>query len=338
MQSGKPLLSVLVPAFNAEKFIGVCIRSLLVQTYTPIEILICDDGSSDNTWQVINRFSDSRIKAFRNSRNIGKNQTSIFLFEQAMGEYISIHDADDISSCSRFQEQMSFLMSDPDYAMCGTNFVRFLNNGKIVGRSNLAIKYEVIRESIKSESQFHGPTIVFKREIIPQVGGLYRYFTCAEDIDLTMRITEKFKVANLPGHLYFYRHEALSLTNNIRGYNTDRFAHFRLLYYLAEERYANGGLDSLMLGDKQKVDEKVSEFKNEFERDPEIVLRKGVFRLLHVYMYKNALLLAWIAVSRNCSAANMKCLCYTVLQFVKGNFQLLRARQKIDLSFLTSES
>jgi len=334
MQSDNSLLSVLVPAYNAGRFIDTCIESLLSQTYGRIEILVCDDGSTDDTWSKMNEFKDPRLHLFQNVSNLGKNQTALFLLEQSSGDFVTVHDADDISLNCRFEKQMSFLLHNPDFVMCGTNFVSFLNNGKVIRKSNLETDDSIIRELIKKESQFHGPTIVFRKNIIPLVGGLYRYFTRAEDIDFTMRVTEKFRVCNLPGHYYYYRHDRFSLTNNIMGYNIERLAHGKLLYYLAEERSSNGGIDSLMQGDIEKVNFLVNQFKREYEDDPEIALRKGVFRLLEMRMYRNAIALAWISMVRKRSFLNFKCLVYSSIEYFKGNFRLCLNKEKVDLSFL----
>jgi len=334
MQFDKPLLSVLVPAYNVEKYIGACIRSLLRQTYPAIEILICDDASSDNTWEKANEFSDDRLHAFRNSNNLGKNQTSDFLLKHCKGDYVTIHDADDFSSPDRFENQISFLVKNPEYAMCGSNYISFLNNGKVIARSNLSIDDAVIREQIKRQSQFHGPTIVIKKSVIADVGGLYRFFKRAEDIDLTMRVTEKFKVCNLPGYYYYYRHQPFSLTNDVKGYSIERLAHFKLLYYLAEERASNHGIDTLMLGDMNRLNRLVSEFKKEYEHDPEIALRRGAFRLLYMRLYSNAVKVAWVAMVDKPNIINLKCLVYTLIHYVKGKIKLIRTMERVDPGLL----
>lgn len=334
MQAGKPLLSVLVPAFNVEKYISVCLRSLLLQTYTDVEILVCDDASTDKTWSKMQQFEDSRLSIFRNSSNLGKNKTSAFLLSKCKGEYVTVHDADDFSSSDRFENQMNFLLENCEYVMCGTNYISFLDSGKIVARSQLATDDETIRERITKESQFHGPTVVFKRSVISQVGGLYRYFTRAEDIDFTMRVAEKFKVCNLPYYYYFYRHQELSLTNHVKGYDVERLAHHKLLYYLASERKLNGGVDTLMQGDIQKIDTLVKEFEKEYENDPEVALRRGVFRLIEMQMFKNAVLLACLAVRKRFSLINSKCLLYALLTYFKGHFRLLVNKDRIDINYL----
>src|SRR5690606_25009884 len=138
MFTGKPLLSVLVPVYNAEKFVEEALSSILKQTYSNLEILICDDGSTDNTSQVLEKLnSDARIRIFQNQTNLGKNETCSFLLGKAKGEYVSVHDADDISLPIRFEKQMSFLLDHPEFALCGTNFICFTGYGKIIKRAKL---------------------------------------------------------------------------------------------------------------------------------------------------------------------------------------------------------
>lgn len=334
MEEYKPLLSVLVPAYNAGRFIDLCIKSLLAQSYTRMEILICDDGSTDSTWSQINEFSDARLVKFKNASNVGKNETSRFLFNQSTGAYVTIHDADDISSPVRCETQMNFLLNNPEYAMCGTNFISFLNNGKIIARSDLETDDGRIRDLIKERSQFHGPTVVFKRSVVDEVGGLYRYFTRAEDVDFTMRVTEKYNVCNLAAHLYYYRHHSSSLTNSIDGYSVERLAHGKLLYHLAEERRMNGGIDTLMRGDTVRVDDLIRQFQADYESDPGFALRMGVFRLLDMHLYRNALLLAWICIVRKKSVLNFKCFIFSLVEFFRGNYRLLKSNEKIDTESL----
>ncbi len=250
------------------------LRSLLKQTYPNFEILVCDDGSSDKTISEIESIDDPRIKLFRNVKNQGKNHTANYLLEQAAGEYIFlVHiDADDISLPDRFEKQMNFLLQNPAYVLCGTNFISFLGKGKIIDKSHLELESHKIRDNIKKESQFHGPTIVFKKAIVSKVGGLYRYFDQPSDIDFTMRVAEKFETANLREHLYLYRHVPSSITNRLDGYGMKRLGDAKLLYYLAEERRTNNGIDSLMKSDPDVIAKLMSEFTSEISSRPKASL------------------------------------------------------------------
>lgn len=329
-----PILSILLPAHNAEKYVAAAIQSILKQTYSNFELLLCDDASTDSTLRILQQFNDGRIRVFNNSVNKGKNKTCEFLLAHTTGKYISIHDADDISRPERFAKQIDFLERHPDYALCGTNFISFLNSNKIIDHSHLEVDTNKIREKIKTVSQFHGPTIVFRKEILPQVGGFYRYFTRAEDIDLTMRIAEKFNTTNLAEYLYLYRHVSSSLTNNLEGYNLERLGHAKLIYYLAEEREKHNGIDSLMRHDTIKIEALMRDFVQEYLDDPDIALRRGVFRLLAMHMYWNAVKLSWKAMSKTPGMLNVKCFIYAVFHAVYGKLKLMFKNESVDLTFL----
>jgi glycosyltransferase involved in cell wall biosynthesis len=334
MRQSEPLLSVLLPVYNTEKFVKQAILSILRQTYKNLEILVCDDCSTDNTIKEIESLNDDRIKLYKNSQNKGKNYTANFLFELSKGEYLTIHDADDISLPERFEKQINFLIQNPEHVLCGTNFVSFLGKGKVIDKSNLELESSKIRFSIKTVSQFHGPTIVFRKWIVSQVGGLYRYFDQPSDIDFTMRVAEKFQTANLSEHLYLYRHVPSSITNKLDGYTMKRLGDAKLLYFLAEQRNNNNGIDSLMDGDFKTIEKLMIEFTSEYQDDPSIALRRGVFRLIPMHMYKNAVQLAGINILKNFNVLNAKCFVYALLSFVYGNIKLALIREKIDLTFL----
>ncbi len=101
----KPHLTVLMPVYNAEKFLGEAIESILNQTFTDFEFLIIDDGSTDSTIKIIESYTDSRIRLFKNQENLGISATLNKGIEMASTELIARMDADDISYSSRIQKQ-----------------------------------------------------------------------------------------------------------------------------------------------------------------------------------------------------------------------------------------
>ncbi len=329
-----PHLSILIPAYNAGPFIGATLRSLLLQTFTDFEILVCDDGSKDDTAEVVRSFSDPRIRFFQNKENKGKNFTGNFLLDQAVGQWANVHDADDISVPSRLENQMNYLNAHPQCVLCGTNFIAFVGDGKVIEKSDLETESNAIREKIKTVSQFHGPTVIFRKDIAAQVGGLYRFFDHPSDIDFTMRVAERFETANLKEYLYYYRHQPGSLSNYVGGYDLKRLADVKMLYYLAREREENEGLDTLMRGDEGKIKSLMDEFTAEYRADPSIALRRGVFRLLGMKMYGNAMALSLKALGTSLNELNLKCVIYAFLASIKGSIELLLNREKIDLRFL----
>jgi glycosyltransferase involved in cell wall biosynthesis len=127
----KKMVSILLVAFNAEKFIEKTLASCLNQTHGNIEVLILDNASMDGTLVNIMKFSDPRIKIFEGKKNIGPYSGLNFLLEKAAGEYIAIQDHDDIWFPEKISEQVSFLDSHSDFIGCGTNVFYYFEDKNI---------------------------------------------------------------------------------------------------------------------------------------------------------------------------------------------------------------
>ncbi|MDH5399262.1 MAG: glycosyltransferase, partial [Cyclobacteriaceae bacterium] len=155
MLSADPQLSVILSAYNAEKYVKEAIDSILNQTFTNFELIIADDGSKDKTRQIIDSYNDPRIIISHNESNWGKVNTVNRLFEMCRGEYLTIHDADDISVENRFERQINFLNKNKEYQLCGTAFSSFLEGGPLHEHRVITDSMR-IKEEIKNKSCFHG--------------------------------------------------------------------------------------------------------------------------------------------------------------------------------------
>lgn len=113
-----PRVSVILTSYNHEKFIGQAIDSVLNQTFKDLELLIIDDCSSDNSWDVIQGFTDKRIKSLRNDKNKGHNIQDLIPLSQ--GQYIAIHHSDDVWESEKIEKQVAYLDTHPEVAACFT--------------------------------------------------------------------------------------------------------------------------------------------------------------------------------------------------------------------------
>ena len=115
-ESSIPLLTVLMPVYNAEKFLAESINSILSQTYSEFELLILDDASTDNSLKIIKTYAkeDKRIKILVNKTNQGEAKCRNRLLKNSKTEFIAWMDADDISLEDRLQKQMDFLKQNPN--------------------------------------------------------------------------------------------------------------------------------------------------------------------------------------------------------------------------------
>ena len=117
--SAQPLVSVIMPAFKSEKYIGQAIESILAQTHTHLELLIFEDGSPDQTRAVINQYSDSRIVKVLSDQNRGVVHARNAMIDLAKGKYIALMDADDIADPTRLEQQVRALENN-ECDLCGS--------------------------------------------------------------------------------------------------------------------------------------------------------------------------------------------------------------------------
>lgn len=125
------LVSIIMTAFNEEKYIAQAIDSILAQTYKNFELIIVDDGSSDATPEIISNYNDDRIRVFILPENRGVGEAHAFAIEQAKGDFIAIADADDIHRADRIQKQISYLINHPDIHVVDCFVKYFADNEEI---------------------------------------------------------------------------------------------------------------------------------------------------------------------------------------------------------------
>lgn len=209
------LISIIMPAYNCEEYIKTAIDSILNQTYTNFELLITDDCSKDNTRKIIDSYVDIRIKRFHNSQNQGYLKASNLLFKQCAGDYITFQDADDYSDITRLEKLVVFLENNIDVAVVGSNVHRVDENGNLVYFTNFPSEDKEVRSYFENyKIGFTGSALMLRKEVISTCGIYNEYFNRigSEDVYWFSNIIDKFKIANIPDILYFYRVNSNSVT------------------------------------------------------------------------------------------------------------------------------
>lgn len=200
-----PLVTVFMAAYNAANFIEKSIRSILCQTFNDFELIIVNDGSTDNTIEIIKSFADERIKIIENKTNRGLIYTRNLALEYAKGTYLAIQDSDDISTPDRLARQVNVLDQNHNLALIGSKAITIDDQDIILDR-----KLDVINgsKSLKAqlffENTFVHSTIMMRISIFREIGG-YQTYPSAEDYDLFIRISEKYEIDNLDEYLVYYR-------------------------------------------------------------------------------------------------------------------------------------
>jgi glycosyltransferase involved in cell wall biosynthesis len=218
-----PLVTVLMPVYNAEDFVHGAVQSILDQTYPNLELLIINDGSTDKSAEIIRSYEDSRIQYVENDNNLRLIATLNKGLKLARGKYIARMDADDVAFPDRLQEQVTFMEANPEVGVCGTWYEAF-------GSKNSIVRYPTDHNAIKYMSlyqcPFCHPTIMFRTSVITdnqiEFDSDYPH---AEDYELWGRLSDLCQLANLPKVLLRYRlHDSniSKLENSTQVRNSNR--------------------------------------------------------------------------------------------------------------------
>lgn len=233
-------ISIITGIYNCSKTLPEAIESILNQTYSDWELILCDDGSVDDTYKVAdsyrNRYPD-KIKLIRNESNSGLPKTLNNCLSIADGEYIARMDGDDISLPDRFEKQVYFLETHPDIDCVGTGMIRFDENGdfdKVYPIENPD------KFTLKMYPLCYHATLMMKKECYDAIGGyqsLPRTIRC-EDIDMWFRFASKgFRADNINECLYKVREDRNALKRRKFKYTINNvktnLAGYKLLDYPA---------------------------------------------------------------------------------------------------------
>jgi Glycosyltransferases involved in cell wall biogenesis len=195
------LISVIMPVYNSGQYIADSIQSILYQTFSDFEFIIIDDCSTDNTWDIIQSFSDSRIITIRNKENIGNYPSRNIGMKKAMGKYIAVMDGDDIALLDRLWKQYHYLEKNTATLAIGTQF-DFI--GLDYKKKN-PTAYEKIRAGLLYDNCFLHPSLLVRSEIMKQLNGYDEKYTYSSDYDLVCRISMLGKIENIPDTCMLYR-------------------------------------------------------------------------------------------------------------------------------------
>ncbi|MBF0542898.1 MAG: glycosyltransferase [Candidatus Riflebacteria bacterium] len=199
-----PLISVIMPVYNAENYLGIAIESILKQTLSDFEFIVVNDGSSDNSAKILEHYAkiDPRIRILNNSKNEGIVTSLNLGLSHACGEFIARMDADDISLPFRLERQNQFFRMNHDVLALGSA-VSYIDS--------VGSELEVVRKcALHTSFLFHNPllhpTVMFRRKPFIDAGFCYREeFRYAEDYFLWLELGKIGKLCALEEVLLLYR-------------------------------------------------------------------------------------------------------------------------------------
>lgn len=248
----KPIVSVLLPTYNGERFIGRAIASVLGQSFQDCELIVIDDGSTDHTADVVNGFvrKDRRVVFVRNKANVGIQKALNVGLHMARGEYIArIDDDDEWIDAGKLAAQVQFLSERPDYVLVGTGAIVVDENRSELFRFLEPLNDAAIRERLLFKNCFMHSAVVFRTAAALGFGGYSEdeRVRHIEDYDLWLKLGTAGKLANLPTYSIAFMQRAGAITSRhkpeqfrkiiqlIRSFKAD-YPHFRAALLFAHTR------------------------------------------------------------------------------------------------------
>ncbi len=206
-------ISVLMTTYNCGEYISLAIQSILNQTYKDFELLIIDDGSTDNTQEIIKRFKDERIRYIQ-SKHIGRSAVLNLGLNEASYDLISFCDADDIIHQDKILKQKEFLAKENDLVFTNSAFFK---DKKILYQLRIQNDLNIIKRKVGLHGHL-GPSVLFNRKFIIEKGGFNTELLAFEDYDLWLRILNESNIIIIPQILYFQRlrQNSLSTTETMK--------------------------------------------------------------------------------------------------------------------------
>ena len=201
-QSGeRPLISVIMAAYNAERFVGEAIDSVLAQTYANWELVCVDDCSADGTVGVVEDYAarEARVRLIRNATNLGAAQSRNVAIENAQGEYLAILDADDVSLPDRFERSLrAFAESDERTGLVGSQAYFIDEDGTSLGESTMTCLPEYLTgEVIPDASPMRHSSWMMRADVVRALCGYEAAFRGSHDYDLYLRLTREARAVYL---------------------------------------------------------------------------------------------------------------------------------------------
>lgn len=238
-----------MPAYNAERFIRPALDSILAQTFDDFELIILNDGSTDNTQSIMEAYSDPRIRLIK-KENSGVASTLNLGLEEARGKFIWRHDADDVSLPGKLERQVNFLESHPEFILCATQIAFMSERGNVAwskrqpkdGWLGSEAYREVFFEDFSPYSPVTHGTTLFRRSILEKAGGYREAFITSEDIDMWLRFLENGRLAVLNECLSLHRLSSSSATA-VHGWKNHFYRELAKEFYVLRQRGQQDELD-----------------------------------------------------------------------------------------------
>ncbi|MDE7434566.1 MAG: glycosyltransferase [Lachnospiraceae bacterium] len=227
----KPLVSVCIPAYNSAGYIMDTVNSILNQTYRNLELVVVDDCSTDDTYEVLRAIQDERLKLYRNEHNLGMSGNWNRCLKLCSGEYVKLICADDLLAENALELEVSALEENPTavIAESDTKLVDLDGGGKgfykRYGKKGLVDGRKICRRGFFNKDYFGAPQAnTFRRSVAEKIGGFDPAFTYILDYDFFVSLACEGDVYIIHESLNFFRVRKESNTGAVMGEDKEKTA------------------------------------------------------------------------------------------------------------------
>ena len=236
-QSGGALVSVIIPTYNRARLVGAAVESVLAQTYRPLEVIVVDDGSSDESQHALSRYRDE-ILLLRHERNRGAPAARNTGVSAARGEYVAFLDSDDLWEPDKLEKQMAAMLAGPGYGFCFCDYSLWRDDRVVAP----AVKCLAARkagerpfEALLAGNFVAAATILTTRGHLDEIGGWDESLGACQDWDLALRLSARLMVAYVDEPLLRVREQEGSISSDLVKASWSALTVVRKALRLAEE-------------------------------------------------------------------------------------------------------
>lgn len=215
MDNVMPKVSVIMPFYNAARFLDAAMLSIINQTFKDFEFIVINDASTDNADEIVEKYlHDQRIVYIKNDHNVGIVANLNRGLSLAKASIIARMDGDDVSDLTRLEKQLNFLADHPTVAAVGTYIKIVDTNGTIIDQRTKPTNFLQIKKDLIVYSPLVHATVLFRKQAIEAVGAYRSEHLYCEDLDLFYRLVYSgYEISNVPEFLYQYRYHENSVAH-----------------------------------------------------------------------------------------------------------------------------
>jgi len=208
MNKTKPLVSILLPVHNCEKYLSICFKSLIKQSYKNIEIVAIDDNSIDNSFKILKSFAKKykRVRVYRNIKNYGRAVTLNRLIKKAKARLIAFMESSDIAYAHRIKKQVKFILEHPRTVAVGSQCVFINDKNKRLGKSQFPKENRFIYKSPLHGISMQFETVLINKALLPK--DVLKFDINSKPFlysDIFIKLLSYGKLANLKEYLHYRR-------------------------------------------------------------------------------------------------------------------------------------